>query len=163
MAVVVAVMAVIWGVSALAMAFWIDGARNPIDHQLVIPAGSAQKIADGANPLEIPSSWAFYEDDRLILINEDVVRHRLGPWLVEPGGTTTILLQPNTGGAFLCTLHPSGEIALDVQLRAFNWSLTMFPAFVVGLPLGLATLGGIRVLRALEEPNEADSERGGDT
>ena len=152
--VISAVVFALWALTAIALIIYVDGARDPTTHELRIPAAASQLIAEGKNPLELPASWSLYADDVLVLVNEDSVVHRLGRWVVPPGETLSIELQPAWGGFFACSLHPNGEITLDVQPRRFDWMLTLWPALILGVPLGIGASVGRRGLRHLEDPTE---------
>lgn len=161
LAVTAAVMAVIWVITATSMLIWTAGAPAVQTHRLVIPAGTSSDVESGRNPLAIPSTWAFFEGDTLILDNRDRVAHQVGGWLVGPGSVTSVILESSIGGSLFCTLHPSGAINLNVQMRGFDWRLSLVPTLMAGLPLGLAAPLGIRVWRALDDSDliPADEQR----
>ena len=150
-------MAAMWAVSALAMVFYTRNARDPVTHELVIVDGSNELIAAGENPLEIPSTWGFYADDVLVLRNEDGVDHWLGEYFVPANDIRSYELEPTVAGFAFCSLHPSGGITIDVDLRGFDWRPTIAPTLALGSAMGLIVLGSRRVMRLLDEPG--DDER----
>jgi len=150
---IVAATTVMWLMSALAMVIYTNGAREPQTHTLNIPAGASELIAAGENPLRIPTTWAFLADDTLELVNEDSVGHWFGQYFVAAGYTRQYELQPQFGASLLCSLHPDGEITIDVEVRDFDWRSTLIPALALGPALGLIFVGVRRVLRALDEPD----------
>ncbi|MFQ5967693.1 MAG: hypothetical protein ACE5MI_08790 [Acidimicrobiia bacterium] len=155
--IVAVVVALMWAVSAAALLIYTRGTRDATTHELVIPPGTQERIAAGENALALPPTWSFYADDELVLLNQDLVPHRIGPWVVGPNSTLSIILQPRLGGPFLCSLHPAGEIALDIQPRTFNWRLTAAPTLLLGLPLGLLAVAGRRAMRLLDDPRSTES------
>ncbi len=143
----------VWVISAIALQIYTHGAREPRTHTLVIPAGTDELIASGENPLEIPATWSFLADDTLVLVNEDQVDHWLGELWVPAMATRQYNLQPAFGGSLLCSLHPSGAITIDVDVRDFDWRATMFPTLAFGPALGLIIAGIGWVMRMLDEPD----------
>ncbi len=142
-----------WLILALALWIYTADARRPTTHTLVIPDGSIELIASGENPLKIPSNWSFLADDTLVIVNEDRVDHWLGDFWVAAGTTQAFDLQPDFGGSWLCTLHPSGAITIDVGVRDFDWRLTALPTLTIGPFVGLILAGTGRVMNALDEPD----------
>lgn len=148
----------VWAVSALALLIYTWGARSPLDHTLLIPPGTGDDIASGANPLQIPATWTFQADDRLVLVNDDRVDHWLGEFYVPAGETREYELQPAFGGSFLCSLHPDGDITVDVDVRDFDWRMTVFPTLALGPALGLGAAGTARIVRLVAEDDHPSTE-----
>ena len=146
----------VWAICALALLIYTRGARAPEMHTLVIPAGTSQLIAEGQNPLEIPPTWSFLADDTLQLVNRDRVDHWFGSYFVPALTTREFRLQPTIGGSLFCSLHPSGAITIDVDVRDFDWRSTIIPTLALGPALGLIWTGVARVLRSLDEPDERE-------
>jgi hypothetical protein len=149
-ALVALVVTVMWIVSAVSMWVYTSGDRAPEDFTLAIPDGTAAAIARGENPLEIPSTWRFKSGDVLTLQNDDGVGHWLGAYYVPSHETATHVLRPSVSGVFACSLHPAGEIVVDVGLRGFDWRMTLIPTLLVGPILGLAAVWIRRTLRVME-------------
>lgn len=146
---------VMFVVSALALVIYTQGARSPKNYTLDIPLGANKLIAAGQNPLEIPRNWTFLADDTLTLVNHDTVDHTFGSFLAPAGVTSVHELQPVYAGSFLCTLHPSGSIVIDVDVRDFDWRLLLAPTLALGPALGLVGFAIGSVMRALEDgPDE---------
>jgi hypothetical protein len=141
-------------ISAVALAIYTNGARDPETRTLLIPDGTAELIAAGENPLRIPASWSFLADDTLELINQDRVGHRFGQYFVPPATTRAYTLQPAFGGSLACSLHPAGEINIDVDVRTFDWRATVFPTLVLGPAVGLILTVVGSVMRKLDEPDQ---------
>ena len=146
----------LWLVSAVAMYVYTLGAREPNESTLVIPEGTWERIAAGENPLQIPPTWTFQAEDRLVLINEDRVGHQLGPFYVPGRETRAFNLQPALGGALLCSLHPDGVITIDVDVRDFDWRVTMVPTFAFGPLVGLVLVGAGKMMRLVDEADDVE-------
>ena len=145
---------VVFALSSIALLIYTQGSRDPIVHTIEIPLGSYDLILQGENPLEIPPTWTFYADDTLVLDNRDDVPHTLGNWVVAPNTIQSFELQPAYGGVFACTLHPSGGITLNVQPRAYDFSIIAFPTFGFGIALGIVIIIGLNVMRALDRDED---------
>ncbi|MCZ7532855.1 MAG: hypothetical protein M5U23_05550 [Acidimicrobiia bacterium] len=141
---------VIGGLSSIALLLYTQGSRQPTTRTILIPEGSYALIEQGENPLEIPSTWSFLADDTLVLDNRDDVAYTLGNWYVPPNTVRRFELQPAYGGFFVCTLHPSGAITLDIQPRDYDFRLIAFPTFGFGLSVGIILFVGLNVSRALD-------------
>jgi hypothetical protein len=141
---------VIFTLSSIALLIYTDGSREPTTYTLEIPEGSYELIQAGENPLEIPATWGFYADDTLILDNRDDVTHTLGNWVVPPNTIQAFELQPAYGGIFVCSLHPSGAITLDIQPRDYDFRLIAIPTFGFGIAVGIIIVIGLNVVRALD-------------
>lgn len=135
------------------VALWIYAgpSRAPQRHVLVIPAGLSEAVASGANPLELPATWALRSGDSLVVDNRDRVVHTVGTWMVAPGSVRTVELRPQVA-ALVCSLHPSGSITLDVTPARTDWWLAGIAALAFGPALGLGGYGLRRVAQALSGP-----------
>jgi hypothetical protein len=137
--------------SSIGLLIYTADARGTTTHELVIPSGTGDQIVSGGNPLELPAQWSYYAGDQLVVDNRDTVSHQIGRWFVPSGAVIAIVLQPDYGGSLNCSLHPTGEISLDVQPRGFDLQMTLFPTLLLGPALGLIILGTRRVMRALDD------------
>ena len=148
---------VVFVLSTIALLIYTDGAREPTVRVLDIPPGSWDLIEQGENPLEIPPTWSFYADDTLVLDNRDDVPHTLGNWYVPPNTVRRFELQPAYGGFFVCSLHPSGGITLDIQPRDFDFAIIAYPVFGFGIAVGIILWIGLNVMRSLDhEPDVSE-------
>jgi hypothetical protein len=150
-AILIASTLVVFTLSSIALLIYTEGSREPTTHTIVIPEGSYALIEQGQNPLDIPPTWTFYADDTLVLDNRDDVPHTLGNWVVPPNTIQAFELQPAYGGFFVCTLHPSGAITLDIQPRDYDFALVALPTFGFGLAVGIVIIIGLNVMRGLED------------
>ncbi len=123
--------------------------RGPMRIELVIPAGAAKRIAAGEALPGIPAKAIFVAGDVLVLRNEDAVNHQLGPFWIPAGTTLTVPLERPSTLNYLCTIHPSGTIGLEV-LPQHSLRLTLIPTLLLGVPLG-SILGVIaRIMSRLD-------------
>ena len=89
--------------------------RPPEDVELVIPPGTADKVAIGEEVPSIPDTLVFVVGDTLIVKNEDVVDHQLGPVWV-PAGTSASLAMDNANSYdYSCSFRPSRYLGLDIR------------------------------------------------
>ncbi|MCB1246896.1 MAG: hypothetical protein KDB69_06510 [Acidimicrobiia bacterium] len=140
---------VVGTLSSIALLLYTKDSREPTVRTIVIPEGSYALIEQGENPLEIPPSWSFLADDTLVLDNRDDVTHVLGTWSVPPNTIRAFELQPAYGGFFVCSLHPSGAITLDIQPRDYDFRLIALPTFGFGLSVGIVLWIGLNVSRVM--------------
>lgn len=156
---------VVGGLSSLALLLYTQDSREPTTREIVIPDGAYELIQQGENPLEIPPTWSFLADDTLVLDNQDSVGHTLGTWFVPPNTVRRFELQPAYGGFFVCSLHPSGAITLDIQPRDYDFRLIALPTFGFGFSVGLILFIGLSVSRAIDksDPYRLDDYKGGST
>jgi len=62
--------------------FLRETARPPQEILLTIPEGAADQVARGQQPPSIPESMIFVVGDTLVVQNQEVVDHKLGPlWI----------------------------------------------------------------------------------
>lgn len=89
--------------------------RPPQTIQLVIPAGTAEKVAAGEAVPSIPKEMVFMLGDTLQVKNEDVVAHQLGPVWVPPGGTSRLKMEQADKYAYHCSFASTQYLGLDVR------------------------------------------------
>lgn len=142
--------------SSIALLIYTKDAREPTVHVLDIPLGSYERILGGENVLDIPSTWAFYAGDAIVLDNKDDVTHTIGTWSVPPNTTRRFGLQPAFGGNFTCSLLPSGTVTLDIQPRAFDFSIIALTTFGFGMSVGVILVIGLTMIRAMSHEDDDD-------
>ena len=131
------------------VALWIFAGpdRAPSRRDLVIPAGTAELIANGGNPLDLPANWSFRSGDVLVLDNRDRADHFIGAWFAPYDRVTEVTLEASV--TVLCSLHPDGVISIDVTPRRTDWALAVPPTLMIGPAFGLTLLMARWVLRSL--------------
>ncbi len=149
----VAGMSVMWIVSLVALSTISDDDRAPRRYDLVIAPGTDELVAAGENPLSIPSEWDLVSGDVLVLDNRDAVEHSLGAWTAAPGEQREIVLRP-FDGLIICSLHPSGQLTMNVEPAQTDWSLAAIATLAFGPMVGLGTLGVLRVSDSLHTAEE---------
>ena len=111
-------------ISLVAMVIVIEGAyliqredtdRAPKTVQIVIPAGTAQKVATGESVDLLPDNSTFVLGDVLEVVNQDSVDHQLGPIWVPPGSVGRIVLEEANKFSYSCSFAPSRYLGLDVK------------------------------------------------
>lgn len=141
--------ALVWGLTAVSLLLLGRAAREPRVVEIVIPPGTAAGLEAGVNVLGLPRTLSLVSGDELVVRNEDLVTHWIGPNAVPPGRTIRTVVQPTLAGSFFCTVHPSGTLSFEVQPRGLDLRLTAAPTVLIGIPLGLGLLALAGVLRRL--------------
>lgn len=90
---------------------------QPQQVELVIPAGTAEKLAHGDVVLGIPTEMTFVEGDILVVRNEDSVSHQLGPVWVPPQSSGVLQIQEANTYSYACTFEKSKVLGLNVLPR----------------------------------------------
>jgi hypothetical protein len=112
--------------------------RAPKVIQLVVPAGSAERIAAGETIPSIPEEMIFVVGDTLEVLNEDSAVHQLGPLTVPPGATARMVMEQADKYAYSCSFQPSRYLGLDVR-QATTLS-TRLTGLIVATPATVAFL-----------------------
>ena len=142
--------------SSIALLIYTKDAREPTVHVLDIPLGSYDRILEGDNVLDIPSTWSFYAGDAIVLDNKDDVTHTIGTWSVPPNTTRRFGLQPAFGGNFTCSLLPAGTVTLDIQPRGYDFSIIALTTFGFGMSVGVILFIGLTMMRAMSHEEDDD-------
>jgi len=108
--------------------------RAPQTIQLVIPAGTAERVAQGQPAPGIPDKMTFIVGDELEVKNEDVQPHQLGPIWVPAGSTGSLVLKEANRFSFSCSFTPDQYLGLDVR------QATGFATRLTGLMISAPTL-----------------------
>ena len=110
--------------------------RAPQETQLVIPYGTAAEVKQGgANP-QIPQSLTFVQGDVLIVRNEDVVAHQLGPLFIPAGTSSALKLDNNNDYNYACSFTPTKYMGLTVLPRV-TAGVQLQGVLAIGLPTGM--------------------------
>lgn len=91
--------------------------HEPQEVLLVIPAGTAGRVALGQAPPSIPAEWSFVVGDTLVVQNDDAVDHQLGPVWVPPGTSARLTLDTADNYAYACSFQPTRSLGLNVRSR----------------------------------------------
>ena len=110
--------------------------REPQRIELVIPAGTAEKVAAGEAPPSIPANMSFVVGDKLVVVNQDNVDHQLGALWIPPGTSASMDLKTEESFTFECSFQPSKYLGVDVH-PAVTLSTRLSGIFFAGLPMGI--------------------------
>jgi hypothetical protein len=102
-------------VSEVPFLFLQETARAPREIVLTIPAGTAEQVARGEQPLSIPQNMTFVVGDRFIVNNEDSVNHKLGPLWIPANSSAQLSLDQEENLAYECSFQPGKYFGLDVR------------------------------------------------
>ena len=81
---------------------------------IVIPVGTAQRLTAGEDVELVPADLRFRLRDRLVVVNNDVSPHQVGPLIVEPGQRLETRFREAATVEGFCSLHASGQITIHV-------------------------------------------------
>lgn len=135
-----------WVVS---LAWWLllPEARTVV---LEVPPGTASAIARGEVVSVIPETLVLRLGDTLVIRNDDIVTHTIGPNWLPPSSTVRIpvdaalLSRPQ----LICSLHPSGVLGLAAPARP-GIGTTAFPTVFAGAPISLSAIVAMLVVKRL--------------
>jgi len=83
-----------WGMSEVSFALLRDSSDHvPQRVELDIPAGTADRVAAGEAVPSLPPEMVFVVGDVLVVRNDDLVSHQLGPVWVPPGSSASLALE----------------------------------------------------------------------
>lgn len=124
----------------LCATWWVVVAYDlgPAEHgdDLVIPAGTAEAIASGAPFAFVPDRFSLAPGGHLRVVNQDSATHQIGGTAIPAG--TTAEIEATDSGALLCTIHPAGELEIDIESRP---PIAGMAVIAVAVALGGATIG----------------------
>jgi hypothetical protein len=89
--------------------------RSPRTIQMVIPEGTAERLAVGESIDSIPENMVFVMGDVLEVVNQDAVSHQLGPVWVPAGAAGQLELNEPNRYAYSCSFSNSRYLGLDVR------------------------------------------------
>ena len=101
--------------------------------ELVIPAGTAERVAAGEDVLSLPREMAFVEGDLLVVKNQDSVSHQLGPVWVPPLSSGVLEVGQANDYSYSCTFQTSQEMGIKVNPR-LTPSTRIQGTLAIGLP-----------------------------
>ncbi|MBI4790274.1 MAG: hypothetical protein HY782_24840 [Chloroflexi bacterium] len=122
--------------------------RPPQRIEFVIPDGAAERVQAGQAIPSIPAKAVFVVGDVLALRNDDRVNHQMGPFWMPARTTLTIPLDRESTFNYLCTIHPSGYIGLQVRPQN-SLLLALIPTFGFGVPISALLLFIARIMAKL--------------
>lgn len=108
--------------------------RDPQRIELVIPAGTAERIAAGQPVPSIPKEMTFVVGDVLVVVNQDSTSHQLGPAWVPPGTSATLAMSEENSYSYACSFQPTRNLGIDVRGRV-TWNTRLQALFLAGPPM----------------------------
>jgi hypothetical protein len=110
--------------------------RQPGRVELLVPKGTAELVAQGQLAPSLPQNMVFVQGDVLVVRNEDVVSHQLGPVWVPAGNSATLTLEQAGQYQMACSFQPSSYLGLDVRSRV-TLAVRLQAMLAIGLPTGI--------------------------
>jgi hypothetical protein len=89
--------------------------RPPMAVELVIPHGTADAVANGQAVPEIPDEMVFVAGDVLVVKNEDIEPHQLGPLWIPANSSAQLNLEEPMQYSARCSFQPSRYMGIDVR------------------------------------------------
>lgn len=111
-------------------------AREPQTITVTIPKGTSELVGRGEQPPTLPKDMNFVVGDVLVIDNEDVVDHQLGPLWVPAGTSGQLVLSQPESLAFECSFQVGNYIGLDVYEPLTLWT-RIYGVLFAGLPMGI--------------------------
>ncbi len=108
--------------------------RPPQAIDLVIPPGTADKVAQGTS--DVPQDMVVVVGDTLVVHNLDSVAHTLGPLFIPAGSTASMTLSQIGNLAYTCSFEPTKYYGLDVQGALTIW-IRLEGVVIAGVPMGM--------------------------
>jgi len=123
-------------INELSFLFLRDTTRPPRSIELVIPQGTSERVVRGEAPPSIPDSMTFVVGDVLVVKNEDVVDHQLGPLWIPSGTSASLALNEVISYSYECSFQPGNYFGLDVH-EPLTTVTRLYGILYSGLPLGV--------------------------
>jgi len=126
-------------VSEVPFLFLRETARAPREIVLIIPAGTSDQIARGEQPPSIPENMTFVVGDTLVVKNEDVADHKLGPLWIPADSSARLSLDQEENLAYECSFQPQKYFGLEVR-EPLTPKTRLFGIVYVALPMAILIL-----------------------
>jgi len=126
-------------ISEFSFIFLQETARPPQEVILTIPAGTAEKVARGEQPPSIPLDMVFVIGDTLVVVNDDLVDHKLGQLWIPANSSARLALNEEQNMAFECSFQPGNYFGLDVR-QSLTFGTRIYGGLYAGIPLGILIL-----------------------
>lgn len=96
--------------------FQVDAAQGvtEFDHDYLIPAGTADRIAAGEGVEIVPAELVVRVGESIRIVNEDDTDHLVGLFFVGAGQTLTQRFRSPGTLEGECSVHPSGQFSITV-------------------------------------------------
>lgn len=110
--------------------------RKPEMIELIIPYGTSEQVKAGVYNRSLPTDMTFVQGDVLIVKNEDVVTHQLGPVLVPAKASGVLELNQANNYTYSCSFQPTNSMGITVLPR-LDSSSRVQGILAIGLPTGM--------------------------
>ncbi len=110
-----------------------DEGRDPQVYEIIVPEGTAERVEQGLPVPSIPESMVFYEGDEIVVVNQDVTSHQLGPIWVPSGTSGKLSLDKPIHYDLACTFQPSNTLGLEVRSR-LTTGIRVQGIIAIGIP-----------------------------
>jgi hypothetical protein len=110
--------------------------RQPRQVEIIIPYGTAAQVKEGVYNQSLPADMVFVEGDLLVVKNEDVVAHQLGPLWVPPSTSGVLSLDQADRYSYDCSFQPTRYMGLDVRPRV-TAGTRLQAILAIALPTGM--------------------------
>ncbi len=122
-------------ISEISFHFLQETTRPPQDVVLTIPAGTAAEVARGEQPPSIPTDMLFVAGDTLVVKNNDVVDHKLGPLWIPAHSSASLPLGQAESVSFDCSFQPTKQLGLEIR-EPLTLGTRIYGILDAGLPMG---------------------------
>jgi hypothetical protein len=85
-----------------------------LERLVVIPAGTAERLAAGEDVALLPDDLQFRLRDRLVVVNDDRSSRQVGPFVVAPGQRLEKRFSEAATLDGFCSLHATGRITIEI-------------------------------------------------
>ena len=114
--VLVSTIIVIWLANEVVYFFQkADTDRAPMTVEILIPEGTAERIAADDPTSDLPDDMVFVLGDTLVVNNQDIASHELGPIFVPPQTSASMRLDTADRYTLSCSFTPSRYFGLNVK------------------------------------------------
>lgn len=150
-----------WALSEVSFLLLRDSSdRVPSRIELVIPAGTAERVAAGEEVPSIPPEMTFIVGDVLVVRNEDAVSHQLGPVWVPPGASASLAMQQANDYSYSCSFRPTRTLDFIVRSRV-TATTRLLAVLMAGPPMGVLMAIYSLVLWPIRSPADAAGQATG--
>jgi len=109
--------------------------REPERVEIVIPYGTAEQVEKGLYNPTIPNDMVLAQGDILVVKNEDVIDHQLGPLWIPAKTSGVLALDTASKYVYACSFQPTNYLGLDVRPRV-DRSMQLSAIAAIALPTG---------------------------
>lgn len=105
---------VLAAIACIAVVGVLSVANTPETYDVVIPAGTSEKLEAGEDVALLPAEVELSVGDKLTVTNNDDRLQTVGPLTVRPGETLTYTFSDAGRFSGACSVHPSRSVTFIV-------------------------------------------------